>query len=299
MVDVIVIGTVAMDDIETPFGKVTGALGGSASYAAYSSSFFTKTGIVAVTGEDFPREHLEILKKRGIDMTGLKKEGKTFRWGGKYKFDMNEAETLKTELNCLDHFNPIIPKQYKNANYVLLGNIDPELQLKVLDQLDNASLVVTDTMNFWIESKKDKLLEVIKRSDVFVMNDGEARQLFETVNLVQAAKKALKLGPRAVIIKKGEHGAMMFTPDSMFMTVGYPLENIKDPTGCGDVFGGAFIGYLAKTADLGEMNMRKAVVYGSAAASYNAEDFSLNRMKDISLDEIEKRFHEFRQIKEF
>lgn len=299
MVDVIVIGTIGLDDIETPFGKANGALGGSATYASYASSFFTKTGIVTIAGEDLPKEHEEVLQKKGIDMAGLRKEGRTFRWSGKYEYDMNEAETLETELNCLTGFDPKIPKQYKNASYVFLANIDPDLQLKVLDQMDNASLVVTDTMNFWIDSKKERLIEVIKRTDVFVMNDGEARQLFDTVNLVKAGKEALKLGPMAIIIKKGEHGAMMFTPDKMFMTIGYPLESIKDPTGCGDTFGGAFIGYLAKTADLGDMNLRRAVVYGSAMASFNAEDFSLNNLKDISLEEIEQRFHEIRQIKEF
>jgi len=299
MVDLMIIGSIGLDDIETPFGKVKGVLGGSAAYAAYAASFFTKPGIVAPIGEDFPVPHTDLLKENGIDLEGLEKSGKTFRWEGFYEFDMNEAKTRKTELNCLVDFKAEIPDKYKKAKFVFLGNMDPDLQLKVLGQLDSPALVAIDTMNFWIESKKEKLLEVMKKIDVVIFNDGEARQLFDTANLVTAANETLKLGPRAVIIKKGEHGALLFTKDSHFSAGGYPLEVIKDPTGCGDCFGGGFIGYLAKVQEITDKSMRRAVVYGSAVASFNAEDFSLENLKRINSDDIEKRFHEFREMKEF
>ncbi len=299
MVNLVIVGTIGLDDIETPFGKVKGVLGGSAAYSAYAASFFTKLGIVAPIGEDFPVLHLDMLKGRGIDLEGLEKNGKTFRWTGFYEFDMNEAKTKKTELNCLVDFKAKLPDRYKKAKFVFLGNMDPDLQLKILEQLESHAFTAMDTMNFWIESKKEKLLEVIKKIDVVIFNDGEARQLFDTVNLVRAANETLNLGPRAVIIKKGEHGALLFTKDSHFSAGGYPLEVIKDPTGCGDCFGGGFIGYLAKVQDITEKSMRRAVIYGSAIASFNAEDFSLENLKRINSDDIEKRFHKFKEMKEF
>jgi|SRR3989344_1362404 len=297
--ELIIVGTVALDDVKTPFGEVKAALGGSATYAAFAASHFAKPGIVSVVGEDFPKQHLDLLEKRGIDLKGLKKEGKTFRWGGFYEFDMNEAKTLRTELNSLENFTPKLPDAYKKAKYVFLANIDPSVQLAVLEQVENPSWVVTDTMNFWIENKKDDVLKVIKKTNTLVLNDGEARELFKTTNLVQAANKALKLGPSSVIIKKGEHGALLFTKDKHFNAPGYPLENIKDPTGCGDAFGGAFIGHVANTKVHDEWNLRKAVMYGSTLASFNAEDFSLERLKKIKKEDIEKRLAEFRQMREF
>ena len=212
---------------------------------------------------------------------------------------MNEAKTLRTELNALESYKVNVPENYKNAKYVFLANIDPELQLAAIKQIKNPELVVMDTMNFWIEHKKKQLLEAIDKSDVIVLNDAEARQLFNTPNLVKAANAALKLHSKAVIIKKGEHGALLFTDKKHFSAPGYPLENIKDPTGCGDCFGGAFIGYLAKTRDLSEANMRKAIIYGSIIASYNAEDFGTKRLQKISHEDIEKRYKEFKDIKEF
>jgi len=297
MVDIVILGTVALDNIKTPFGKVENALGGSATYAAYSASFFAKSGVVSIVGKDFPQEHLDFLKKK-IDLEGLKREGKTFRWEGYYEFDMNEAKTLNTCLNSLETFKPEIPEKYKDAKYLFLANLDPSLQLEVLEQI-KAEFVVLDTMNLWINHKKEELLKVIKKVDVLLLNDGEARQLFNTVNLVKAANMALKLGPKHVIIKKGEHGALFFTDSTHFNAPGYPLENIKDPTGCGDSFGGGFIGYLAKTKNLSEPNIRKAIIYGSAIASYNAEDFSLNRLKKITIEDIEKRYGEFEEIRRF
>ena len=299
MVDVVVVGTIGLDDIETPFGKVDSALGGSASYAGFASSFFSKTGIVSIAGEDFPQNYKDILAKKGMDLTGVTYAGKNFRWAGFYEFDMNEAKTRKTELNSLVQFDPQLPPEYRKAKYLFLGNIAPELQLKVLSQMESPALTVMDTMNFWIESQKEKLLEVISKIDVLVFNDGEARQLFDTVNLMQAANKALALGPRAVIIKKGEHGALLFTKDSHFSAPGYPLEVIKDPTGCGDSFGGGFIGYLAQAGDLSDATMRKAIIYGSVLASFNAEDFSLTQMQTISNDDIDERFKAFRKMREF
>ena len=299
MSEVLIIGTVALDTIETPFGKVERALGGSATYASFAASFFSKPALISVVGNDFPKDYIELLKRKNIDLAGLKVTGKTFHWDGFYEYDMNEAKTRKTELNSLEHFSADVPQQYKDIKYVFLANIDPEQQLATLKQINNPDFVVLDTMNFWINSKKNFLMDAVKKVDVLLLNDAEARQLFSTVNLVNAANQALSLGPKAVIIKKGEHGALLFTKNKHFNAPGYPLENIKDPTGCGDSFGGAFIGYLAKTRDLSEQNLRKAVVYGSVLASHNAEDFGLNRLRNLTMEDIEKRYKEFRDIREF
>lgn len=303
MVDLIIAGTIGLDDIETPFGKAKEVLGGSAAYSAYAASFFASPGMISIAGEDLPKKHLDVLKDRKISIEGVEIKGKNFRWGGFYEFDMNEAKTLRTDLNSLAEFNPILPESYKDAKYVFLANIDPELQMKVIEQVRKPKLIVMDTMNFWIEHKKDDLIKAIRKVDVLVLNDSEARQLFGTVNLVKAADKALDLGPKAVIIKKGEHGALLFVKEDgkrkHFSAPGYPLEIVKDPTGCGDSFGGGFIGYLAKTKDLSEKNLRKAVVYGSVIASFNAEDFSLERQKKLTWGEIERRFDELRGMREF
>ena len=299
MNDVLIIGTVAFDTIETPFGKVEKALGGSATYASFAASFFSKPALISVVGDDFPKDYIELIKKRGISIDGLKISGKTFHWDGFYEYDMNEAKTRKTELNSLEHFKVEVPDNCKNIKYVFLANIDPEQQLETLKQMNKPDLVVLDTMNFWISSKKNVLIEVIRKADILILNDGEARQLFNTVSLVKAANEALSLGPKAVIIKKGEHGALLFTKNKHFSAPSYPLESMKDPTGCGDSFGGAFIGYLAKTKDLSERNFRKAVIYGSVVASHNAEDFGLNMLKHLTMEDIEKRYKEFQDIREF
>jgi len=299
MVDPVIMGTIALDSLETPFGKVQNVLGGSASYASIAASFFSKPGVLSIVGKDFPCEHIKFLNERGIDTKGIALGEKTFRWQGFYEFDMNEAKTLRTELNALESYKVEVPEEYRNAKYVFLANIDPELQLAALAKIKKPELVVMDTMNFWIEHKKKQLLEAISKADVIVLNDAEARQLFNTPNLVKAAHGALKLHSKAVIIKKGEHGALLFTDSKHFNAPGYPLENIKDPTGCGDCFGGAFTGYLAKTRDLSEANMRKAVVYGSIIASYNAEDFGIEKLRTISHEDIEQRYKEFKDIREF
>jgi len=299
MVDTVIIGTVALDSLETPFGKIQDALGGSACYASIAASFFSKPGILSIIGKDFPDEHINFLNKKGINTLGIILGEKTFRWQGFYEFDMNEAKTLRTELNALESYKVEVPEDYKNAKYAFLANIDPELQLAAVNNMKKPELVVMDTMNFWIEHKKKQLLKTIEKADILVLNDAEARQLFNTPNLVKAANTALKLHTKAVIIKKGEHGALLFTDNKHFNAPGYPLENIKDPTGCGDCFGGAFTGYIAKTQDLSETNLRKAVVYGSIIASYNAEDFSIERLRNINHEDIEKRYKEFKSIREF
>lgn len=302
MVSLIIIGSLGLDDIETPFGKKENVLGGAASYASYAASFFAKPGVISIVGSDFPEEYLALLKKRNIDTIGIVMHGKTFRWSGFYEYDMNEAKTRKTELNCITAFNPVVPAHYKDARFVFLANIDPTLQEKVLVQIQGA-FVVMDTMNFWIQQKKEKLLEVIQKVNIFVCNEGEARMLFDTPNLIEAGKKICALGPRAAIIKKGEHGALLFTNESnqlhIFSAPAYPLEVVRDPTGCGDCFGGAFTAYLAKTNDTSEKNLRKAVVYGTAVASLNAEDFSLERLKTVTMADIEERVALLRRMGEF
>ena len=299
MPEPIIIGIVALDFIETPFGKVENALGGSACYASIAASFFSKPGIMSIIGKDFPNEHIEFLKSRQINIDGITTGEKTFKWQGFYEFDMNEAKTLKTELNSLESYSVAVPESYKDAKYVFLANIDPEQQLKVINTLNNPELIVMDTMNFWIDIKKEQLLETIKKAHILILNDGEARQLFGTPNLVKAARMALKLVSKAVIIKKGEHGALLFTDSKHFNAPGYPLENIKDPTGCGDCFGGAFTGFLTKTNDVSEENMRKAVIYGSVVASLNAEGFSIENLKKINIKDIEKRYNEFKELRDF
>lgn len=298
MVDVAIVGSVALDTVKTPFGKVEEALGGAAVYAGYAASFFAKPGIVAVVGTDFPQKHLDMLEERKIDVSGIKKEGETFRWHGSYEYDMNAAETINTELNSFENFRPRVPESYKKARFAFLANINPELQMEFLDQMKDPELVILDTMNLWISQKKKQLLKAVGRTDILLLNDAEARQLFETPSLTKAARKALKLGPTMVIIKKGEHGALLFTESSHFNAPGYPLENIRDPTGCGDSFAGALIGYVAKKG-LSEKSLRKAIVYGSVVASFNAEDFSLNRMTTLSGEEIQKRYAEFERMTKF
>ncbi len=299
---VVIVGSIALDDLKTPFGTVNNALGGSAVYASLACSLFAKPGVCGVVGEDFPKSHISLLESKGIDVSGIgvKRGGKTFHWKGEYGLDLNSAKTIRTDLNVLAEFDPILPENFRTADFLFLGNIDPELQLRVLAQMKKRPrLVVADTMNLWISTKRGKVLEVVKEVDIALMNDGEARQLFCTANLVRAAQQILSLDSDVAIIKKGEHGCIMFTKDSHFACPGYPLENVKDPTGSGDSFGGSFLGYLAKTRDFSGQNMRRAVVYASCIASFNAEDFSVNRLKEISLRDVERRFLEFRKFVRF
>lgn len=299
---VLIVGSVALDTVETPHGKVERALGGAAVYSSVAASFFTPVRVVGVVGEDFPKEHLDFLASRKIDTKGIQTipGGKTFHWAGSYEGDMNQANTKLTELNVFQSFSPELPQDYRSSKYVFLANIDPELQLKVLDQVPNAKLVACDTMNFWISSKKDSLLEVLKRVDIVFINDAEVRQLTGVVNITRAASEIHKLGPKYVVVKKGEHGAVMYCDESIcFAAASYPLTEIADPTGAGDSFAGGFMGYLASTGEINDMNIRNAVIYGSALASYNVQDFSLGMFKRLTLDQINQRYKEFRQIVHF
>ncbi len=294
---VLIVGSVAFDNVKTPLGEVNDALGGAAVYSSVAASFFSPVKLVGVVGEDFPEEHVEFLASKGIDLAGLQRvPGKTFRWAGYYEYDLNQAHTTDTQLNVFEQFRPHIPADYRSAKYVFLANIDPELQLQVLDQIDRPKLAVCDTMNFWIESKKSALLEVLKRVDIAFMNDAEARELCGTSSVIKAARQIRELGPRCVVIKKGEHGAMLFTDESFFSAPSYPLDEVVDPTGAGDSFAGGFIGYVASTDDISEANLRKAVVCGSTVASFNVEDFSLGRMSTLTRDDISERYGEFRNI---
>jgi ribokinase len=294
---VLVVGTIALDSVKTPFGEKRDILGGSAVYAAVAASFFAETMMIGPVGNDLPQEHIEFLQARGIDLSALHRlDGPTFRWSGMYEYDMNQARTLDTKLNVLSRFDPVLPPSAREMPYVFLANIDPELQLKVIRQLKGTKLLIADTMNFWIESKREALHEVVRKVDYMVMNDGEIRQFMETPNLPLAARRLIKLGCKGPIIKKG---ALLFTDSTHFSAPSYPQERLRDPTGAGDSFGGSFIGYLAKTDDLGEANVRKAVIIGSVMASFNIEDFSLERMKRLKRKEIIERFEEVRRFSEF
>lgn len=297
----VVVGSVALDSIETPFGKVEDVLGGSATYFSVSASFFAPdVRLVAVVGEDFPEQYVQLLERHGVDLKGLERaDGKTFRWSGRYGYSLGGAETLSTELNVFETFNPKIPESYKDSEFVFLANINPELQLDVLKQIRSARLTVCDTMNLWIAQRREQLLETLKYVDIFILNDEEARQLTGERKVDMSAKKILTLGPKRVIIKKGEHGAMTMTSDSYFSVPAYPIESIVDPTGAGDSFAGGFLGYLAATKDLSEQNIRKAIVYGTVMASFCVEDFSLNRHCILTKEEIEQRFNSMHEITRF
>ncbi|HKJ31031.1 MAG TPA: PfkB family carbohydrate kinase [Balneolales bacterium] len=298
---VLVVGSVAYDGIETPFGKVDRTLGGSATYISLASSYFADPiNLVGVVGNDFQSNDLQLLKDKSIDLEGLQidKSDKTFFWAGKYHFDLNQRDTLDTQLNVFEKFNPVIPKTYVDSKYVCLGNIAPSLQSKVLDQVNNPELVVCDTMNFWIEGAKDDLVETLKRVDVLIINDSEARELAENPNLIKAAEIIRDMGPDSLIIKKGEHGAMLFTDSSIFSAPAYPIVDIYDPTGAGDTFLGGFVGWLAYTNDLSDDNMRRAVIFGSVLASYCVEEFGTGRLKKLTSEEINERYLEFRKLSE-
>lgn len=297
---VLVVGSVALDSVETPFGKADEVLGGSANYFAASASHQTDVQLVGVIGSDYPEEKLSALSDRGVDLAGLERaEGESFRWRGRYRHDLNSAETLETRLGVFSHFRPKIPEQFKSAKYVFLANIDPRLQLEVLKQVKKPELVACDTMNFWIESRRADLVELLQHVDLITLNDSEARQLTEEANLVKAARWILDSGPRVVLIKKGEHGAFMFTRETIFYAPAYPLESVFDPTGAGDSFAGGFMGWLARTGDLSESNMRRAVIVGSAMGSFVVEGFSITRLLDLTRADIDERVAEFHQLVTF
>ena len=296
---ILIVGSLAFDDIETPFGHSDNTLGGSSTYIALSASYFTeRIQMIGVVGYDFEDEHFELLHSRNIDTKGIQKVeyGKTFRWAGRYHYDMNTRDTLDTQLNVFADFDPIVPDQYKNAEFVCLGNIDPELQLKVLDQINKPKLVICDTMNFWIEGKLDALKKTLERVDIFIINDGEARLLSGNPNLVKSARIIRQMGPKILIIKKGEHGALLFTDSGIFAAPAFPLENIFDPTGAGDTFAGGFIGHLSRCETINDVELRRAVLYGSTMASFCVEKFGTEKIASLDLLEIEDRFQSFREL---
>jgi len=298
----LVVGSLGLDTVETPFDKVENALGGSAVYISLSSSYFTgPTYMVGVVGDDFPKKYINLLEDHNIDLEGLQvvDGGKTFRWSGKYHYDLNVRDTLLTELNVFESFDPVIPDKFKKSKFVILGNIDPVLQIRVLDQMEDPNFVVCDTMNYWIEGKREELLKLLKRVNVLIINDSEARLLAHEPNLIKAARQIRELGPEFLIIKKGEHGALLFAEDTVFSAPAYPLEMIYDPTGAGDSFAGGFIGYLHKTQDLSVENMKKAVVYGSALASFCVEKFSTQGLEELDYLRVHDRYREFLNLSKF
>jgi len=297
---VLVVGSVALDSVETPFGKADDVLGGSATFFSAAASLLTPVQLVGVVGTDYPMEKLEPLAKRGVDLAGLERaEGQSFRWRGRYRHDLNAAETLETHLGVFSRFSPKIPDQFRDAPFVFLGNIDPRLQLDVLNQVRKPKLIACDTMNFWIQSRRPDLLELLGKVDLVTLNDGEARQLSEKVNLVQAAKWIMDLGPKHGIIKKGEHGALMFGRDSVFFAPAFPLEAVFDPTGAGDSFAGGFIGYLTSCNNLDDASMRRAVMYGSALGSFAVEKFSIERLMNLTRSEVDARVRQLRELTTF
>jgi sugar/nucleoside kinase (ribokinase family) len=296
----LVVGSVALDSLETPFGKREEVLGGSASYFSTCASFFGPVRAVAVVGEDFPEEHLRFLASRGVDLAGVvRKPGRTFRWKGRYEFDLNTAHTLDTQLNVFAEFRPELPASWRDSEHVFLGNIDPDLQRAVLDQVRAPRFVACDTMNFWIASKRASLLETLKRVDLLFVNDAEARELAGESNVVQAARKILGFGPSAVVVKRGEYGAMFFSGPEIFAASAYPLANVFDPTGAGDSFAGGFMGYLARTRRDDPGVLRRAIVLGSVLASFTVEQFSLDRLRTLTVGEIQARYAEARQLAHF
>ena len=300
MSSLLVVGSIALDTVETPFGAVTDAPGGSGAFFSAAASHLTPVRLVGVIGDDYPTDVLAPLAARGVDLAGVERAtGKSFRWAGRYRHDLNSAETLDTQLGVFAAFAPKLPAEWRASKYVFLANIDPRLQHAVLDQVEAPALVAFDTMNHWITERRDDLVRLLGRVDLITLNDGEARQLTGSANLVQAARWILDRGPRFVIIKKGEHGAFLFDRESIFFAPAFPLEQVFDPTGAGDSFAGGFMGWLAKTDDLSLNNMRRAVVYGSAMGSFAVEKFSFERLLEVTPSELTKRFNEFRTLVTF
>ncbi len=297
---ILVVGSVAYDTVETPFGRAEQVLGGSASFFSVAASFFAPVNLVAVVGEDFGDEQLAAFRGRPIDLEGLERmEGKTFHWQGRYSLDLNSRDTIRTDLNVFEFFKPKIPASYRRSETVFLGNIDPVLQREVLDQVEAPRLVVCDTMNFWIDGKPKELREILGGVQVLLINDAEARDLSGEWNLVKAARAIREMGPRTLVVKKGEHGVLMFTGEGSFAAPAYPLEKVFDPTGAGDTFAGGFLGYLASSGERGDAALRRAVIVGSALASFCCEAFSLDRLLTLTRVEIEGRYREFQDLTRF
>jgi sugar/nucleoside kinase (ribokinase family) len=297
------VGTVAFDSIETPFGKAERIVGGAATFIGLSASYFVdQVNVVSVIGDDFPKEVLQDMEKRGINLEGLQvKEGeKSFFWEGKYHNNMNSRDTLDTQLNVLENFDPVLPDAYKSPSFLMLGNLTPAVQMRVLEQLESKpKLTVMDTMNFWMDIAWDELLEVIKKVDVLMINDEEARQLSKEYSLVSAAKKILTMGPEYLVIKKGEHGALLFHKDEIFSAPALPLETVYDPTGAGDTFAGGFTGYLAKCQEVDFEKMKSAIIYGSAMASFTVEKFGIERLAELTKEEVQERVDQFVKLASF
>lgn len=301
MNELLIVGSVALDSVETPAGRVENALGGAATYGAVAASLFCPVHLVGVVGADFPAQHLEFLQGRGIDLAGLQivEGGRTFRWKGDYNDDLNQAVTHETQLGVFEHFDPQLPAHYRDADFVFLANINPGLQLSTLDQVKNPRLVVCDTMNLWINLARYKVREIFKRVDIAVLNDSEAKMLTECDSTIRAGKQLLELGPRAVIVKKGEHGALMFSAEGLFAAPSFPIEAVVDPTGAGDSFAGSFTGFLAASGDVSYENLKRAVVYGGAVASTTVQDFSLASLKSLDKAEVERRFQAVQKMAAF
>ncbi len=299
----LIVGTVAFDEIETPFGKTDKILGGAATFIGLAASQFNvESGIVSIVGDDLPQEYLDLLSNKNIDLSGLEivKGGKTFYWKGKYHNDLNSRDTLITDLNTLADFNPVVPANFTDADVVMLGNLHPMVQMSVINQMTTRpKLIVLDTMNFWMDNALDDLLEVIKHIDVLTINDEEARQLTNEYSLVKAAAKIQTMGPKFVVIKKGEHGALLFHNENIFFAPALPLEEVFDPTGAGDTFAGGFAGYLAATDNITFENMKKAVIHGSNLASFSVERFGTERMVNLQRDEVNKRLHQFKALTQY
>jgi sugar/nucleoside kinase (ribokinase family) len=295
--ELLVVGSVALDSVRTPFGKADDVLGGAATFFSYSASFFTRVRLVAVVGADFPKAHLDLLARRGVDLSGLQvTDGPTFRWVGEYGYDLNEAKTLDTRLGVFADFRPALPESFRRTPFLFLANIDPELQLDVLRKVERPRLVALDTMNFWIQGKREALRRVLAEVDALLVNDAEARMLTEEPNLVKAARKILSYGPRIVVIKRGEYGALMVHEGRFFFVPAFPLDAVYDPTGAGDTFAGGFMGSLARAGRLDEAALRRAIVYGAVMASFTVEDFSLDRLRRLTDQEVEDRFKTFQEM---
>ena len=297
---ILVVGSVALDSVKTPFGSKEDVLGGSATYFSIAASYFAEVSVVAVVGADFPEEHVAFLRQKGIDISGLERQkGNTFRWKGEYGFDLNTRTTLDTQLNVFAHFSPKLMAAHCSKEYLFLGNIDPDLQRSVLEQMKRPKVVACDTMNYWIETKRESLLKTLSLVDVLVINDAETRQLADDPNLIRAARRILSWGPRQLVIKRGEYGVFMIGEKSIFIVPAFPVEEVLDPTGAGDTFAGGFMGYLAAAGVHDDAAMRRAVVYGSVMASFNVMDFGPGVLGNLTYPEIQARYREFRKISFF
>jgi sugar/nucleoside kinase (ribokinase family) len=293
---VLVVGSIALDTVETPFGEVKEVLGGSASYFSLAASLFTDVKIVAVIGEDFPDKYIQLFESKGIEIKGIQRaSGKTFRWHGRYGYDLRDPETIGTYLNVFENFDPVIPEDYSEADYVFLANINPELQMHVLKQVKKPKLVACDTMNYWIEKKPKELREVLSHVNILMINDSEARELAQEPGIMKAARTIINMGPQVLIVKRGEYGALMFSKEGIFWAPSYPLEEVVDPTGAGDTFAGGFMGYISSD-DSPSSGFKRAVVYGSVVASFTVEDFSVNKLINLCKEEIETRFLAFLKL---